>query len=96
MELALIGLWLVGLASGGGAGREAAAVVLGGPYTTAFWTMVVALGLLAPLAAEWLELRHGQVPGLLAAVLVLVGGFALRWILVYAGQHSDWMMIALD
>jgi formate-dependent nitrite reductase membrane component NrfD len=95
VELLLIGLWLTGLATGGAATRAAAGVVLGGPYTTAFWTLVVAVGLLAPLGAEWLELRHKEVPGRLAAVLVLAGGFALRWILVYAGQHTDWMMAAL-
>ncbi len=95
VELALIGLWLTGLMTGGAVSRAAAAVILGGPYTAAFWTLVVSLGLLAPLAAEWLELRHRAVPGRLAAVLVLVGGFALRWILVYAGQHTDWMMAAL-
>ena len=95
VELLLIGLWLTGLMAGGAASRAAAGVLLGGPYTAAFWTLVVALGLAAPLVAEWLELRHGEVPGRLAAVLVLVGGFALRWILVYAGQHTDWMMVAL-
>ncbi len=95
VELLLIGLWLTGLATGGAAAREAAGVLLGGPYTAAFWTLVVSAGLAAPLLAEWLELRHNEVPGRLAAVLVLVGGFALRWILVYAGQHSDWMMAAL-
>lgn len=96
VELVLIGLWLTGLATGGAAGREAAHVILGGPYTAAFWTLVVSLGLLAPLLAEWLELKHGQVPGRMAAVLVLVGGFALRWILVYAGQHAGWMMAVLE
>jgi formate-dependent nitrite reductase membrane component NrfD len=95
VELALIGLWLLGLGTGGEAARTAAGVLLGGPYTAAFWTMVVSVGLLAPLAAEWLELRHGQVPGRLAAVLVLIGGFALRWVLVYAGQHAGWGMTAL-
>ncbi len=96
VELALIGLWLTGLVTGGAAARGAAGVVLGGPYTAAFWTLVVTLGLLAPLTAEWLELRHRAVPGRLAAVLVLVGGFALRWILVYAGQHTNWMMAVLE
>jgi protein NrfD len=95
VELVLMGLWITGLATGGAAAREAVGVILGGPYTAAFWTLVVSLGLLAPLAAEWLELRHGAVPGRLAALLVLAGGFALRWILVYAGQHTDWMMAAL-
>lgn len=96
VELALIGLWLTGLMTGGAAAREAAGMVLGGPYTTAFWTMVVTLGLLVPLLAEWLELRHDAVPGRLAAVLVLVGGFALRWVLVYAGQHASWIMAAVE
>jgi len=91
VELALVSIWLIGLASGGSAARAAAGVVLGGPYTAAFWTLVVALGLLAPLAAEWLEHRHGAVPGRFAAVLVLVGGFALRWIIVYAGQYAGWV-----
>ena len=90
-ELILIGIWLVGLNTGGAASREATALFLGGPFTAAFWTLVVALGLLTPLAGEWLEVRHRMPPGRVAAVLVLLGGFALRWILVYAGQHSAWV-----
>ena len=89
-ELALIGVWLIGLRTAGGVHREAAHVLLGGPYTTAFWLLVVSLGLVAPLLGEWMERRGGHVPGRLAAVLVLAGGFALRWIIVYAGQHVGW------
>jgi len=89
-ELALISVWLIGLTTGGGAHREAAHAVLGGPYTTAFWTMVVAFGLVVPFLGEWMERRGGHTPGRLAAVLVLLGGFALRWIIVYAGQHVGW------
>lgn len=89
-ELALLALWMIGLATGGGPSEAALATILGGPYTAAFWTMVVALGLLAPLLGEWLEFRHGAVPGRGTAVLVLMGGFALRWILVFAGQASGW------
>lgn len=96
VELALIGLWITGLATGGAVAREAVGVILGGSYTAAFWTLVVSVGLIAPLMAEWLELKHGAVPGRLAGVLVLVGGFALRWILVYAGQHTNWMMAVLE
>jgi formate-dependent nitrite reductase membrane component NrfD len=89
-ELALIAVWLVGLLSSGGAHRAAGLALLGGPWTTAFWALVVGMGLLVPLAAEWMEHRGGHVPGRVAAVLVLAGGFALRWILVYAGQHVAW------
>lgn len=90
LELALLGLWLAGLLTGGRAARDAAALILGGPYTAAFWSLVVAAGLLVPLAAEGLELRRRAVPGRFAALLVLGGGLALRWILVDAGQVSGW------
>jgi formate-dependent nitrite reductase membrane component NrfD len=91
VELALIAIWLIGLGTGGSAARAAAGALLGGPYTTAFWTLVVVLGLLVPFTGEWLERRHGVVPGRFAAVLVLIGGFALRWIVVYAGQYAGWV-----
>ncbi len=91
VELALLALWMMGLATGGGASQGALAVIFGGPHTAAFWTLVVALGLLAPLAGEWMEFRHGAVPGRGTAVLVLLGGFALRWILVFAGQATGWV-----
>lgn len=91
-ELVLIAAWLGDLLTGGGATRQAAALLLGGPYTAVFWTMVLAVGLVAPLFAELLERRHGVVPGRFAAVLVLAGGLALRWILVSAGQASRWTL----
>lgn len=90
-ELALISIWLIGLASGGSPARSALGLFFGGPYTAAFWTMVIALGLVGPLIGEALEQRHGAVPGRMAAILVLVGGFALRWIIVYAGQYAGWV-----
>ena len=91
IELVLLGLWMMGLATGGSSSQGALAVIFGGPYTAAFWTLVVALGLLAPLVGEWLEYKHGVVPGKGTAILVLMGGFALRWILVFAGQATGWV-----
>lgn len=90
LELTLIAVWLVGLMSGGAAQRAGAHAILGGPWTAAFWTLVVGFGLVAPFLGEWMERRGGHVPGRMAAGMVLVGGFALRWILVYAGQHVGW------
>ena len=91
VELALIAIWLISLSSGGAAAREAVALFFGGPFTAAFWTLVVALGLVTPFVGEWIELKHKVVPGRMTAGLVLVGGFALRWIVVYAGQHAGWV-----
>ena len=90
-ELALLALWMIGLAAGSGPSQLALASIFGGPYTAAFWTLVVALGLLAPLFGEWLEYKHGAVPGKGTAILVLIGGFALRWIMVFAGQATGWV-----
>ena len=89
-ELALIAIWLIGLTSGGSSHREAAHSVLGGPYTAAFWTLVIGFGLVVPFLGEWMEQRRGHVPGRMAALMVLAGGLALRWIIVYAGQHVGW------
>jgi len=91
IELAILAFWMMGLATGGSSSQGALAVIFGGPYTAAFWTLVVALGLLAPLTGEWLEYKHGAVPGKGTAILVLLGGFALRWILVFAGQSTGWI-----
>lgn len=90
LELVLLGLWLTGLVTGGDAARQAAGLVLGGPYTASFWVLIVAAGLIVPLIAESLELRRRELPGRFAALLVLGGGLALRWILVDAGQVSGW------
>lgn len=86
-ELVLIALFLVGLVANGGAdGRKAAALLLGGGYTAAFWTLVVAVGLVVPLFIESWEARRRAVATAVAPVLILFGGFMLRWILVSAGQ----------
>jgi formate-dependent nitrite reductase membrane component NrfD len=86
LELALIVLFLVGLSTSDAAGRTAAGMLLGGPWTAPFWTLVVIVGLLVPALLETLESRlHYRVTAM-APLLVLVGGFALRWIFVAAGQ----------
>jgi protein NrfD len=94
LELGLIAVWLVGLMSGGAAQRAGAYTLLGGSWTAAFWTLVVGFGLVAPFLGEWMERRGGHVPGRVAAGMVLVGGLALRWIIVYAGQHVGWHDVA--
>jgi len=78
--------------------REALALVLGGPYTFAFWVLFLSMGLLVPLIIEIWEFK----PVLLgrgtfhlnerwagtAAGLVIFGGYVLRYVFVFAGQAS--------
>ena len=88
VELTLLGIWLIGLGSAGAVSQEAMALIVSGAYAPAFWGLVVGVGLIGPFVGDWMEQHQGHIPGRLAALLVLVGGFALRWIVVYAGQHS--------
>ncbi len=90
IELGIIILWLIGLLTATAVHHQAAALLLGGPYTAAFWGGVIIAGILVPLVLQYLELagriRHTAIP----AILVLIGGFVLRLVLVSAGQASHW------
>jgi formate-dependent nitrite reductase membrane component NrfD len=87
LELVLLSLFFVDLMNGSGQlGRQAAALFLGGSYTAVFWSLVVIAGLVVPLFLEVYESRHHVRAALVAPILLLIGGFALRWILVAAGQ----------
>ena len=86
-EVLLLGAFFIDLASNGGAsGRAAAALFFGGPYTAVFWSLVAIAGLAVPLLMEVFEDKRRLAPAYLAPVLLLAGGFALRWIVVAAGQ----------
>jgi formate-dependent nitrite reductase membrane component NrfD len=78
--------------------RESLQLILGGPFTLVFWVFFLGLGLLVPLAIEVREIlpamlsrtvAHFSKPmAAITAVLVLSGGFLLRYIFVFAGQMS--------
>ncbi len=87
-ELVLIALMLLGFATAGETGQWAASQFLGGPYTAVFFSCVVVLGLLVPLAMEAAEAKRHLPFAVMLPVLILAGGLALRWILLTAGQHS--------
>jgi len=88
VELVLLGLVVVNLTTSSASHAAAAALIVSGPYAWTFWGLVVALGIFAPLALQALELKHRISHTVVPALLVLVGGLALRWIMVNAGQAS--------
>lgn len=92
-ELGLIGLFLVGLATAGQAPARAAGALLGGPFSAVFWVLVVGLGIAAPLALQIGSLSHRIAHTPIAPALVLAGGLALRFIVVYAGQLTRWPQV---
>jgi formate-dependent nitrite reductase membrane component NrfD len=89
-ELGLIGLLLVGLASSTEAHAQAAALFLGGPFTAVFWVIVVGLGIVVPLVVQSLAVTHRVAHTPIGPLMVLLGGLALRFVIVNAGQWSRW------
>jgi formate-dependent nitrite reductase membrane component NrfD len=88
VELVLLLLLIANLQTSSASHAAAAALLVGGPYAWAFWGLIVALGILAPLALQGLELRRRIPHTVVPALLVLVGGLTLRWVMVNAGQAS--------
>ncbi len=89
-ELVLIALFFIGLLNATAVHQEAAGLLLGGPYTAVFWVFVVVLGLLVPIVMQTLiamrRIRHTAI----APLLVLAGGLVFRFVIVNAGQVSQW------
>jgi formate-dependent nitrite reductase membrane component NrfD len=90
-ELGLVALFLINMATGSGQQIEALQSIMGGSYTLIFWVLFVGIGLLIPLLLELLEIRGiGKSLAILAPVLVLLGGYVLRQVVLDAGQESSW------
>ncbi len=87
-EAVFIALLIINLLTSSASHAAAATLITSGPYTLAFWGGVVLVGVLLPLALQALELRHKLPHSVLPALLVLAGGFTLRWVMVNAGQMS--------
>lgn len=89
VELVLLALLLLGLVTAGASQIAAAQILISGAYAPAFWGAIVFAGIVLPIALQLLELGHRIPHTVVPALLVLAGGFALRWVLVNAGQASQ-------
>jgi formate-dependent nitrite reductase membrane component NrfD len=77
-ELVVLALFLVLVGS-------AARPVVSGAFAPLFWGGLVVVGLLIPLALEFVG-RGARAIGAVSAVLVLIGGFVLRYVMVMSIQ----------
>ncbi len=78
--------------------QESLKLILGGPFTFTFWVLFLGLGLLVPLGIELMEfapavlsksaLSARRTVVAFTAVLILAGGFLLRYVFVFGGQMS--------
>jgi formate-dependent nitrite reductase membrane component NrfD len=99
MILAIIAilLFIFGLYTSSRSSVDAAHLIMGGRYTFLFWVIAVGVGLFLPLTLEVYELiphfvrraalrDHNPWLSGVVTVAILVGGFILRYVVVYAGQ----------
>ena len=70
---------------------EAASLFLGGQFTTAFWVLVVGMGLIVPALLEILEMFGYSIHRAIPAILILLGGLIFRMIMVDAGQITRYL-----
>jgi formate-dependent nitrite reductase membrane component NrfD len=88
VELLMLGLLLVGLLTSSASHAAAFDLLMSGRFAVAFWGVLVVLGIVVPLLLQGLELGHRIPHTVVPALLVLVGGYTLRWLMVNAGQAS--------
>ncbi|MCU0939402.1 MAG: polysulfide reductase NrfD [Burkholderiaceae bacterium] len=89
VELVLIALLLLSLATSTLSHIDAVTMLFSGTYGLVFWVGVIAIGIVMPIVLQTLELSHRIPHTVVPAMLVLAGGFALRWVMVNAGQASE-------
>jgi formate-dependent nitrite reductase membrane component NrfD len=93
-------LFILGLYVSPRSSAEAVHLIMGGEFTLLFWSLAVGVGVLLPLALEVYELiphyieqvelrEHNPWVSGIIATSVLIGGFAMRYIVVYAGQMAQ-------
>lgn len=90
-QLLLVAVLLLTAFTSSQLSREAAGEILSGGLSIVFWAGLVVLGLVVPVIVYWSDLlakvaEPKTSTTALIAAMVLVGVFALRYIIVYGGQ----------
>jgi len=91
VQAAALILFIVAVSSAGSAGlSKALAGLLSGPYSLTFWLGAVVVGLALPLVLQFAGAIKRTTPGMAALVslLVLVGGFIVKYVIIAAGQAT--------
>jgi formate-dependent nitrite reductase membrane component NrfD len=93
-------LFILGLYVSPRSSAEAVHLIMGGEFTLLFWVLVVGVGVLLPLGLEVYELiphyieqvelrdHNPWISGIITTS-VLVGGFTMRYVVIYAGQMAQ-------
>jgi protein NrfD len=90
VELLVIIMMLVSLVSTSEVHMNSAMLLIKGKFALSFWVLVVGLGIVIPLIIQLLAVSHKIKHTVIAPIMVILGGLALRFIIVGAGQYSYW------
>jgi formate-dependent nitrite reductase membrane component NrfD len=92
-------LFILGLYVSPRSSVAAVHLIMGGEFTLLFWVLVVGVGILIPLSLEVYELiphyilhtelrEHNPWISGIITTSVMIGGFAMRYVVIYAGQMA--------
>ncbi len=93
VELVVIIMMLVSLVSTSGVHMKAAMLLINGEYALSFWGLVVGFGIVIPLIIQLLVVNNKIKHTRIAPIMVILGGLALRFVIVEAGQLSHWFKV---
>jgi len=91
IELGLIVHMIMSMAAGSEVQLEAMQLLVGGEFTLMFFGFVVILGLIVPAVLEFAEIIGYKVPVAVPAILILIGGLVLRFVMIEAGQITRYL-----
>jgi formate-dependent nitrite reductase membrane component NrfD len=90
LEVVGLVLFIISVSSTGSTGiARALGPLLTGSHSLLFWLGAVGIGLVIPLALQFGAAARRTTPGMaaLVAILVLVGGFLFKYVIIAAGQR---------
>ena len=91
VQLAALALFILSVSTAGSAGiARVLAQLITGPYGLPFWLGAVVVGILVPLALHLGGVTRKAAPAMtvLVSVLILVGGFVVKYVIIAAGQAT--------
>ena len=91
VQLAALALFVLTVSTTGSTGiARALAQLIAGPYGVPFWLGAVVIGIVVPLALQFAGVVRKTAPAITAlmSLLILVGGFAVKYVIIAAGQAT--------
>jgi len=95
IEIVILLFFFIGLLTSSQAHINGAKLLLIGPFAPVFWVFVIGTGIIIPLIMQSLAVRGKINHSPVMPILVIMGGLILRFVIVYAGQYSNWTAAAL-